>query len=343
MLVLIFNLIILLVYAILINMSISLNKATQRFFFLIISFFHLLFLHTFFDSSLFPDLDNYFFYFSTVTNGGEVNLEIGWEFLNKILYFIYADNFMLLFSVSLMMLLGYIISISRYSEIPWLSIFLFVCTVFYDSLFVLRQHLAIAICLLTIPFIIKRSPFKFLILSLLAVSFHLSALVWIPVYLLYSFEINRRFVIMLTIVTALFYFTTGQILENLTLITTKILAYTDPENETSLNAFKGTAVVLSTLILSIYCFKKGDGIKDYNKLFFQLSMIAFLLNFISFFQSSFTLFSRLHLYYSTSGIFLIPNALANINNIKLYFILITVICVCYLFLLNAFVQYGFGF
>jgi hypothetical protein len=148
---------------------------------------------------------------------------------------------------------------------------------------------------------------------------------------------------MLIVLTSLFYFTTEIILENLMLFTTKIMAYTDADNQTSINAFKGVAVVLSTIILSLYSFKKVDKIKNYNKLFFQLTIMAFLLNFISYFDASFTLFSRLHLYYSISGIFLIPNALANISNKTLYYLLTPVICVCYVFLLNAFVQYGYGF
>jgi hypothetical protein len=341
----ILNIIILLVYATLINLSTSLNKATQRVLFLNIAFVHLLFLHTFFDPSLFPDLDNYFDYFSNISNfkSYDIELEIGWTIINKILYSISTDSLILLFFVSTIMLLCYFITINSYSSIPWLSIFILLCTVFYDSLFVLRQHLAMAICLLSIPYIIKRKPIKFLLVTLLAISFHNSALVWIPVYIVYSFEINRRFVFMLIVLTSLFYFTTEIILGNLILVTRKIMAYTDPENQGTINAFKGSAVVLSILVLSLYSFKKVDKIKGYNKLFFQLSMIAFVLNFLPFFASSFTLFSRLHLYYSISGIFLIPNALANISNKKLYYILTPVICVCYLFLLNAFVQYGYGF
>jgi hypothetical protein len=177
----------------------------------------------------------------------------------------------------------------------------------------------------------------------MAISFHISALIWIPLYTLYSLEINRRFVFLLICLSGLFFFSIEIILKNLIFLTTNILAYTDAENQGSINALKGSAVVLSTLFLSLYCFEKVDKITGYNKLFFQLSMVAFILNFIPFFGTSFTLFSRLHLYYSISGIFLIPNALAVINNKILFYILIPIICVCYLFLLNSTVQYGYGF
>jgi hypothetical protein len=121
------------------------------------------------------------------------------------------------------------------------------------------------------------------------------------------------------------------------------MAYTDSENQGAINALKSSAVVLSTLFLCLFSFKNIDKITGYNKLFFQLSMMAFILNFIPFFGTSFTLFSRLHLYYSTSGILLIPNALSNIKNKKLYYFLIPIIFISYLFLLKSIAQYGYGF
>ena len=342
--VILLNILIIFLYALIVNLS-SFNESMKRFLFLNTAFVHLLFLHIFFDASLFPDLDNYYDYFKNISNLNinDTELEIGWTILNKILYSISNNSFILLFFVSTIMVFSYIITINSYSSIPWLSIFILLCTVFYDSLFVLRQHLAIAICLLSIPYIIKRKPIKFLFVTLIAVSFHISALIWIPVYIVYSLEINRRFVFLLISLSSLFYFSIEIILKNLIVLTTNIMAYTDAENQGSINALKGSAVVFSTLFLSLYSFKKVDKITGYNKLFFQLSMIAFILNFIPFFQTSFTLFSRLHLYYTISGIFLLPNALANINNKKIYYILIPVICVSYLFLLNSIAQYGYGF
>jgi len=311
-------------------------------------------MHTFFDASLFPDLPNYYDYFKSFSNIHQSsnsfinkyeaeNLEIGWYFLNRVLHSISNNNFILLFFVSFIMILSYIITVKRYSAIPWLSIFLILCTIFYDPLFVLRQHLAIPICLMSIPYIIERKPIKFILLTLLAISFHNSALIWIPAYFIYPIKINLRFVFILIFLTGLFFFSMEIILKNLIMLTRKIMEYTNLENQGAIGALKGSAVVLSTLLLSLYSFKKVDRITGYNKLFFQLSMIAFILNFIPFFGTSFTLFSRLHLYYSVSGIFLIPNALANINNKRLYYILIPVICVCYLFFLRPIAQYGYGF
>ena len=155
------------------------TRSAQRSLFLGIAFLHLSFLHIFFDSTNFPDLPGYVTYFNSILDPQPfIQLEIGWYFLNRILHGISHNSFILIVSVSIIMITCYLITIDRYSAIPWLSVLLLLCTVFYNSLFVLRQHLAIPICLLSIPYILERKPFKFAILTLIAVSFHLSAIVW---------------------------------------------------------------------------------------------------------------------------------------------------------------------
>lgn len=336
------NILLLFFYAMRLRSS-SLNKNTQRFLFLLIAFLHLMFLYTFFDASLFPDLKGYNTYFNSISNPQPfVNLEIGWYFLNRILHGISHNSFILFFSVSTVIILCYLITIKRYSAIPWLSVFLLLCTVFYNSLFVLRQNLAIPICLMTIPYIIERKPIKFALLTLLAVSFHYSALVWFLVYFIYPIKINTGFYFMMIIFSVLFYFLMEIILKNLVMLTTKIMAYTVSNNSGGTGALKVAAVNISTVLLSLYCFGNHNSIKGYNKLFFQLILVSLFLNLIDFAGTSFTLFSRLDLYFTVTSILLIPNALANIQNKRLLYIIIPVICVCYLFLLMSMAQYGYG-
>jgi hypothetical protein len=346
------NILLLFFYALRLRSS-SLNKNAQRFVFLIIAFLHLMFLHTFFDASLFPDLEAYNIYFNSFSNPQpslnkigiifeSSNFEIGWYFLNRILHGISKNSFILLFFVSIVILLCYIITIKRYSAIPWLSIFILLCTVFYDSLFALRQNLAIPVCLMSIPYIVERKPIKFVLLALLAVSFHYSALVWFIAYFIYPLKINTGFYFLMIIFSGLLYFFMDILLNNVIMLTSKIMAYTVSNNSGGTGALKLAAVNLSILLLSLYCFGNHNSIKGYNKLFFQLIVISLFLNVIDFIGTSFILFSRLNLYFMVSSILLIPNALANIDNKKLHYILIPVICVSYLFLLMSIAQYGYG-
>jgi hypothetical protein len=321
----------------------SLNEKAQQFLFFIIVFLHLMFLHTFFDASLFPDLKGYTTYFDHILDPKpNVHLEIGWYLLNRILYSITHNSFILIFSVSLIIIVCYLITIERYSAIPWLSVFLLLCTVFYNSLFVLRQNLAIPICLLSIPYIIERKPVKFTLITLLAVSFHYSALIWFLAYFIYPIKINVGFYFIMITFSVLFYFMMEIILKNLVSLTTKIMAYTVSKTAGGTGILKSIAVHASTLILSLYSFGNHKSIKGHNKLFFQLTAVIIFLNLVELAGSSFTLFSRLNLYLSVPGILLIPNALANIQNKKLVYILIPVICFCYLFILRALAQYGYG-
>tara|TARA_B110001450_G_scaffold20551_1_gene18700 strand:- start:186 stop:1202 length:1017 start_codon:yes stop_codon:yes gene_type:complete len=332
-------------YALISNLF-SLNNNKQKSLFLTIAFFHLLFLHTFFDASVFPDLDNYYQYFSLISNPNakSTELEIGWNIINRALYSISTNSFILLFTVSFAMIYFYLKTIKRYSDIAWISVFILLCTVFYNSLFVLRQNLAIPLCLMTIPYIIERKPVKFSLLTLLAISIHFSAIVWFIAYFIYSFKLNKLFYILLTIFSILIFQFFNLILENLILISTNIMAYSDSVDVSGLSILKSTAVNLSALLLCLYSYGSFDRITGYNKLFFQLISISLFLGLLPYFGAGFTLFDRLSLYFSISSMFLIPNSLANLKKHKLfhYLIFVPVICVFYLFFLNGIAQYGYN-
>jgi hypothetical protein len=341
MVVLVLNILLLLFYGIRLKGS-SLNSSAQRFLFLAIAFLHLSFMHIFFNTASFPDLPGYNTYFNSMSNPQPfVHLEIGWYFLNRILHGISHNSFILIFSVSIIMIICYLITIDRYSAIPWLSVFLILCTVFYNSLFVLRQHLAIPVCLLSIPYIVEQKPIKFAILTLVAVSFHYSALVWFLAYFIYPIKINIGFYFMMIIISVLLYFLMEIILKNLIMLTPKIMAYTISNKSGGTGVLKILAVNISAFLLCLYCFRNTDQITGYNKLFFQLIIITIFLNILEYIGTSFALFGRLNLYFSVTGILLIPNALVQITNKKIYYVLTLVICIFYLLFLNHMVQYGY--
>lgn len=341
MLVLLLNILLLLFYGIRIKAS-PLNPDSQRLLFLAIAFLHLLFLHIFFDKTLFPDLPGYITYFNSVSNPQPfVRLEMGWFVLNKILHFISNNSFILIISVSIIMIISYLITIDRYSAIPWISVFLILCTVFYNSLFILRQHLAIPVCLLSIPYIVGRKPFKFALVTLLAVSLHYSALIWILVYFIYPIKINTGFYIMVIALSVLLYFFMEVILKNLIILTPKIMAYTISNRSGGTGVLKILAVNISTFLLSLYSFRDTSQITGHNKLFLQLIIITICLNALEFFGTSFSLFGRLNLYYSVPAVLLIPNALIQIANKKIYYFLLPAICILYIFFLSHMVQYGY--
>ena len=116
--------------------------------------------------------------------------EIGFRYILRIGAFL-GDFRWSLFIISVVHVLAYIKLAKRYSPYVIISLIIFLLGS-VQSFFVLRQHLAIAITLFSYPFIINRDWKRFFLLMLLAFSFHLTAVVFIPVYFLYGINENRR-------------------------------------------------------------------------------------------------------------------------------------------------------
>lgn len=346
MAVLTFNLVVLVAFAIwtsLLNMSI---KAKNKLF-LFFSFFHLLFLHTFFEITLFPDLDNYFEYFNHIigpnTRRASVELEPGWELLNKLIYIINGYNLFLLIVVSGVMIFLYVVSIQKYSAMAWLSVYILFCTVFYNSLFVLRQHLALPICLMTIPSILERKAGKFIFITLIAVSIHFSALVWLFAYIIYGAKLNIKFYMYLAGTFVIAFYAFDNILNSASLLTTNILAYRQVGGGGFVPFIKTFIVNGSVLFLCLFSHgMRLERITGHNKLFFQLVSASLFLNCFTYAGAGFLLFDRLTLYFSLTGMLLIPNSLVRIQKQKsLVYIMTPVICLCFYFYLRGLVQYGY--
>jgi len=148
---------------------------------------------------------------------------------------------------------------------------------------------------------------------------------------------------MMITLSVLLYFLLEVILKDLIMLTPKIMAYTVSNKSGGPGVLKILAVNMSAFLLCLFCFRSTAQITGYNKLFFQLIIITIFLNILEYFGTSFSLFSRLNLYYFVPSILLIPNALIQINNKKVYYILIPVICVLYFLFLRHMVQYGYEF
>ena len=86
---------------------------------------------------------------------------------------------------------AFAIVIEEYSPYIWFSLILFILINYYPSFFLLRQHLAIAVVLLSIKYIIKRVSIKFGICALLAFSLHATSVLFVPLYFLYGLKNNK--------------------------------------------------------------------------------------------------------------------------------------------------------
>lgn len=177
---------------------------------LILIFFPLFILHGFKEPSSLKDLQDYSTVFresgsysfgELIKNDFDVGYseEPGYILLNKVVSLISSDVTVFFIIIAAIVLYCYAKSIYRYSALVPLSCLLFVIGPFNQSLFIVRQHLAIALLLLTFPFIINRKFWKFLIVFCAAFFIHYTAFVFLPVYFLYWIR-NRKKMIMTLVI-----------------------------------------------------------------------------------------------------------------------------------------------
>lgn len=157
---------------------------------------------TFVEPSSLPDLPVYqdVFELSNYASLGEILKgeylsvgEIGFLLLCK-LSSIISDNFhFLLAIISVIWICLYFNLFKKYSPYYAVPVLLLLVTEFPQSLFVLRQHLAIAVWLFAYSSIINRDFKTFLLIAVIATSFHTTGLIFFPIYFLYGMMSKKSF------------------------------------------------------------------------------------------------------------------------------------------------------
>lgn len=298
-------------YVVSIIVSGFIPKKSRNIFVITFNFIILYIIHSLKDWDSLPDLGAYseIFYDSNMMSYIEqltfTRFEPGWLLMNRILYNIYPDHIILSLFTSLAIVGSYFVAIRKYSVMPALSILLYILTTYNQSLFVLRQHMAVAILFFSIRYILNRDFMKFLLIWLMACSLHMTAFIFLPAYFIYSFRLNKRFLfltILMCFLMALFFqlivvfFTSG----------TYIGGYI---NEEVHGTWTGTCIMLCILMLSLVTLKITN-LERENKLFFQLLCIGLCFE-VGGAVSSFEAMGRLNYYYTVYAIFIIPKALLN--------------------------------
>lgn len=326
------------------------NYNRQKTAYLRVCFIHILLLYILKDNSFFTDLDAYSIYFRSLKTGFndlgheriDDRFEIGWYVLNKVVKAL-GGHILFVFLISYFFILGSFLKfINKYSNSVWISVVLYMCSCFYDSLFVLRQWVAIAICLWSIPYILNRSFMKFMLYALLAFSFHYSALIWIFSYFLYNVGNKKRNFIVLVVFFVFGFFLLNIIIDYLMTIFPALQAYTLGEKLDPLGLkTKPMYINLLTLAFCYYCLGGIENMNKSERLFFLMVICCLFMNVITAFDNSFVLFSRLNLYYGVAAVVLLPNAIVKINDVAIRFLVAMIILFCYILLLNGNAQYGY--
>lgn len=308
--------------------------------FLFIAFFQCFILHAFIDPFSVNDLDGYYMTFTSFAKNTlkesilvgyvGVKMEPGWIVLCKSLSYLSSNPRILLVFTSIIIVGSYFRTAYKYSSIVWLSLYIFLCSTFDQSLFVLRQHSAMALCLLSIPFIINRDLVKYILLLAVAVSFHSTALVFLPIYFVYNISLGKKYWIWM-IVGAI---VGSYLISGLFEWGFHNLWYSSYEDTTAegmaASNLTGFFIILSALLLYIFSIG-GDvkNIKGAEKVFFLMLSIGALLSLVG---AGFSPTNRLLRYFEIAYIYLIPNSIMKFRNSFIRDIIILGVMVMYLML-----------
>lgn len=131
--------------------------------------------------------------------------EIGYILLNKIVGLFTAQPGAIMIVTSVLSMTGPAYLIARYSKNVYLSVFLYVnFYLFYLDMNFIRQAIAMSVMCFAYGFLRDKKFWRFLLLVIIASTFHFSALYMIPVYFVCLLRINSRS--MLLYLFGLFYF-----------------------------------------------------------------------------------------------------------------------------------------
>lgn len=183
---------------------ISPNKShKRREFFLLLTYVHLLLFHILRDPFIYPDSDNYLDGFNLAIECSSfkdliynpvvfLRFEPGYMILNYIASRFCSSEYTIFIASSIIIISGYVYVVKRYSKSPLLSILIILLypLIFQQSFFVLRQHIACAIFMFSLPYIETRQLGKYILIVFCAIMFHYSAIVLLPLYWIYSFRLS---------------------------------------------------------------------------------------------------------------------------------------------------------
>lgn len=335
--ILLLNLCLCIGYALFIRL-LPLRNGLRTAIFLGITFVQLILLHSFVEVNSLPDLPEYYDIFQQIQFRYEIGvgelpdskMESAFLYLMKLTILMGGSFGLFLFICSLLIISPYYIIINKYSKYVVVSVVLVLLTTYNQSLYVLRQHMAMAMVLFSYPMIIERNLKKFLLITAVAFALHQSALVWLPVYFLYGIE--RRTVYLIAVFCAAIFlgsffvvimnYVGGEVLQGYE----AYLNGDDYEKTNMTMVWIMIAYLLSyVLILKQDVFSAGE-----NKLLLSIVIIALLLSIVG---VGFVGTGRLNMYYTMVVFLLVPKTMEYIKSILLRYIYAVSVMGCQLLLM----------
>lgn len=261
----------------------------------------------------------------------DYNNDLGFVLLCKLLGFISLDDRIFFIVTSLIINLLFYNSLKRYATPFELAVFLFITSYhYYTSFNIIRQYLAMAVVFWATKYLISRKFITFIVFIVLASTFHLSAIIMIPVAFIARRSFNISTILILIITTLGAYFGYESIIRFgvSSLNVERYKHYIDvlTRNERSSNIIYFFVWLVLTILLVLFRKKIIVKMKNYD-LFLNLYMMSGIFQVLAWKHNY--LF-RLGLYFDMYGLVIIPmltrifdksmNAFVYVSIIIIYFI-----------------------
>ena len=217
--------------------------------------------------------------------------------------------------------------IKRYSPFPATSLLIYYCLVFfYLDMSGIRQAFALSVFLYSSKYILRRQAMKFVSYMVLAILFHWSAILLIPMYFLTK-KISSKVLLVILSLSVVVYFLNIQwftpvltklfpVFDNQNLME-KALVYTHSEKFAKTRVLNLTTIVNSIFIISIFIFLIVRRRKLEHCNHFNFFLNIYLLQILAYFSISelVEVSNRMRLYFVVANVILLPLLLQTLKDI----------------------------
>lgn len=221
-------------------------------------------------------------------------VEFGFSLYSYLIYHIFPNVHALLFGYSFLTSLCVFIFAFKEREKLKLSsvIIIYYLTLYLISYNIIRQSISVALVLLSIPYLKEKKYFKCLILTVLSILFHKSAILALAIYFIYSYlkgkkTVNAKMtsIILITVVliiTTFIYPQIAKILYRIGIIPLKYYNYIIGNNRLDYN-FSNIIINLYWVLIGLLSIKSKNNQDDKNGIAFCLLLlnISLVINIIS--------------------------------------------------------------
>lgn len=257
------------------------------------------------------DLSNYKIIFTEISHlkikdflGHPV--EKGYETLNAIIA-MFTQNFQWVIVITSFITIFFLtIAIYRYSENCILSFLLYVPFFYFFTLSGIRQGIAFSISLLSFQFLREKKFWKYLVVILVATSFHYTAIIMLPAYFLVNVKLNWKRMSALGVIAFIVYLFTEKIFLVMTQLIPKYSPYGTEEGIAQyLNGQSWKSMVVSILVfvLMLFFHRQLEKKDVRNSVYLNISFLSVL---ISLFQTKVGVLDRFPYYFNIYMIFSLP-------------------------------------